>query len=186
MMTEVPALPDPLVVVVDAQPMADSRIVAQMFYKRHADVLRMIRDLLRLKPELERNFAFELDRVATGNGGARKSPFYHCDESGFMVLVMGFTGEAALTIKLRFIEQFRAMRDRLNTPRMRDWELRERESARRATVGAKALCVRKREKPILESERRGLLAAVQIPLPITHPQIEDVQPEQRAARESER
>jgi Rha family phage regulatory protein len=167
---DLPALPDPLLTVHDAQPVADSRIVAKTFGKRHADVLRTIRDLLRMHPDLERNFAFLIDAYEAGKGALRKSPYYLMNEDGFMLLVMGFTGEAAVLLKLRFIAAYTAMRDLLNmqrdalNERMRDWELRERESAQRGTVGGKALCVRKREKPALEGEHRSILQAVQLTL----------------------
>lgn len=170
-MIDLPALPDPLLTVHEAQPMADSRIVGKMFAgKPHRKVLGDIRLLLTRKPELEHEFVLKSDNVRTGNGGTRRTPFYLMTETGFMMLVMRYTGESALTIQLKFVQAFKAMRAVLNAERdllaarMRDWELRERESAQRGTIGAKALCVRKREKPALEGEQRSILEAVQLTL----------------------
>ncbi|WP_434110421.1 hypothetical protein [Paraburkholderia caffeinilytica] len=62
------ALPDPLLVVHEGEPRADSCIVAKILGKLHADVLRMIRDLLKTRPEPERSFAFLIDVMGVHNG----------------------------------------------------------------------------------------------------------------------
>ncbi|MGF6674171.1 hypothetical protein [Paraburkholderia sp. WSM4174] len=51
---------------------------------------------------------------------------------------------------------------------MRDWELRERESKLRGTVGARALNTRKREIPALEVEHTDILRAVQLTLKLDY------------------
>ncbi|WP_322061136.1 Rha family transcriptional regulator [Paraburkholderia sp. J63] len=143
-MIDLPALPDPLLTVRDARPMADSRIVAKMFGKRHDNVIRDVRALISTDKTCRLNFEETYGEVRGPNGGARKRLFYLMTEEGFMLLVMGFTGAAALAMKLRFIHAFQEMRAVLDAQRatfaeqMRDWELRERESKQRGTVGAKA------------------------------------------------
>jgi hypothetical protein len=110
-------------------------------------------------------------------------------EEGFMLLVMGFAGDAALAVKRKFIPAFQAMRAAPNAQReafdarIREWELRVRESASRATVGSKDLLARRREKPALEDERRDLLDTVQLTLrlglrddPRTDPSCEGKKP----------
>ncbi|SAL05980.1 Phage regulatory protein Rha (Phage_pRha) [Caballeronia calidae] len=172
-MIDLPALPDPLLTVREGEPRADSRVVAKLFDKRHDHVLRDIHELVKSAPELEPNFGESFEVYASGNGAKRNRPYFLMAEQGLMLLVMGFTGEKALAIKMRFVAAFKEMRDLLNAhraafaERMRDWELRERESAQRGTVGAKAICVRKREKPALECERHSILDAVQLTLKLT-------------------
>lgn len=168
------ALPDPLLIVRDAQPMADSRIVARMFAtKPHRNVLVDIRQLLTRKPELEQEFLLLIDEYKAGKGASRKTPYYLMTEAGFMMLVMRFTGEAALTVQLKFVQAFKEMRSILNAQResfaerMRDWELRERESKARGSVGGRALNTRKREIPALEAEHGDILRAVQLTLKLT-------------------
>ncbi|WP_224041221.1 Rha family transcriptional regulator, partial [Paraburkholderia unamae] len=70
------ALPDPLLTVHEAQPMADSRMVARMFGKRHSNVIRAIRNLERSLPELTIEYEPALDLIAQPNGGSRDCLYY--------------------------------------------------------------------------------------------------------------
>lgn len=99
-----------LVSIQDGGVFANSREVAAKFGKRHADVLRTIDQLIAQAPELaERNFAFSGYQDETG----RSLPAYDLDRDGFALLAMGFTGKSALKWKLRYIEAFNMMEERL-------------------------------------------------------------------------
>ena len=86
--------------------------IAEVFGKRHADVLRSINNLTAELPETDqRNFAL-VDFV---DKKGEKQPCYNVTRDGFTLLVMGFTGKKALAFKLAYINQFNAMEAALST-----------------------------------------------------------------------
>ena len=101
-------------------PVTTSKLVAEKFDKRHADVIRAIEDIMSQLPEIEhkRIFALVYENIKIGNGAERKSPIYMLTRDGFSLLVMGFTGDKALKFKLEFIEAFNKMEQiiKSNTP----------------------------------------------------------------------
>ena len=90
--------------------------VAKNFQKKHSDVLREIDRLRSILPKtfVERNFAFLFRIVPTGNGGTRKVRQCALTRDALSLLVMGFTGKAAIMWKLRYIEAFNAMEQALH------------------------------------------------------------------------
>lgn len=85
--------------------MADSRNVATYFDKRHADVLRDIRNLHCTADFRERNFApFKINDLA-GEGTSH----VEMTKDGFVFLAMGFTGPKAALFKERYITAFNVM-----------------------------------------------------------------------------
>lgn len=91
-----------------------SLIVADRFGKAHRDVLRAI-DNLEIQDEYRlRNFAqTEASRPSPLNGAPIKSRAISMTRDGFVLLVMGFTGKAAMEWKIRFLEAFNAMEAQL-------------------------------------------------------------------------
>lgn len=89
--------------------------VAKNFQKKHSDVLREIDRLRSILPKtfVERNFAFLFRIVPTGNGGTRKVRQCALTRDALSLLVMGFTGKAAIMWKLRYIEAFNTMEQAL-------------------------------------------------------------------------
>ena len=93
--------------------------VAQFFGKRHDNVLRAIRVLIRETVSEDRllNFEETVDVRENPSGGAPISmPAYRMDREGFMLLAMGFTGKEALRWKLAFIAAFNRMEAELQKP----------------------------------------------------------------------
>jgi len=93
--------------------------VAQFFGKRHDNVLRAIRVLIREMASDDRllNFEETVDVRENPSGGAPISmPAYRMDREGFMLLAMGFTGKEALRWKLAFIAAFNRMEAELQKP----------------------------------------------------------------------
>ncbi|WP_315360686.1 Rha family transcriptional regulator [Neisseria bacilliformis] len=109
--------------VKNSQTITTTEFVAQAFKKRHDHVLRNIDELL---ADLDPAFAaqnFRETETLRDNpltGGKTKSRAYELTKDGFMLLVMGFTGKAALAIKIAYIQAFNAMAaaltGRLKTP----------------------------------------------------------------------
>ena len=102
------------------QVVTDSRVVAKEFGKRHADVLRALRKLMAQMPDGGvRNFA-HTPVIDAQNG--KTYDVYQMTKDGFMLLVMGFTGEKALRVKLAFIEAFNRMMDFIRSQQNGAWE----------------------------------------------------------------
>lgn len=91
-----------------------SRCVAQVFEKNHKDVLRDIRAVVDTNPDAdftERNFALSEYTDPTG----RKLPEYLLTRDGTMLLIMGYTGPKAMTLKTAYIKRFNEMEAVLKT-----------------------------------------------------------------------
>lgn len=89
---------------------ANSLLVAKIFGKRHADVLRSIETILQpdegLSEEFrQRNFALSSYRSEQN----KKLPCYNLTRDGFTLLVMGFTGPKAMRFKEAYIRRFNEM-----------------------------------------------------------------------------
>lgn len=102
-----------LVKVVDGTPKADSRTVAEVFNKRHDDVLRAIRNLDCSDEFRARNFA-ETPYVHPQNH--RTYNIYEMTRDGFTFLAMGFTGTKAALWKESYIEAFNKLERQVSAP----------------------------------------------------------------------
>lgn len=102
---------DPIVFVKDGHVFADSREVAAYFEKRHDDVMKAIRALIKTEPDLGvRNFS-ETPYVEAQNGQTYKC--FVMDREGFELLGMGFTGKKALRWKISYVRAFKTMEAQL-------------------------------------------------------------------------
>lgn len=89
--------------------------VAEAFEKKHADVLRKIDQVLTQVPDIfnKRNFALIENSIKVGFG-ERIERMYELTKDGFMLLVMGFTGEKAMQTKIAFIDAFNWMAEQIS------------------------------------------------------------------------
>ena len=97
--------------ITENTPAVRSDILAEHFNRSHKNVLRDIAKILSKCPESFRRLNFEpmfID-VKIGNGATRKDRAYLLTRDAFSLLVMGFTGAAAIQWKLRYIEAFNAL-----------------------------------------------------------------------------
>lgn len=97
------------VTALDGVPMVSSRKVAEIFGKRHDNVMRDIKniidDLLKIEePNWKRNFV-----ESTYKDRGKKYPEYLLTRDGFTLLAMGFTGKDAIKFKLAYINRFNEM-----------------------------------------------------------------------------
>jgi len=102
--------------VKNSQTVTTSEFIAQAFKKQHKDVLRSIDNLL---ADIDPAFAaqnFRETETSTQNnlGFTVKNRAYELTKDGFMLLVMGFTGKAALAIKIAYIQAFNKMAEMLS------------------------------------------------------------------------
>ena len=100
------------IIIENNRPVVSSRNVAEVFKKRHADVIRSIQGIECDKSFTERNFALSEYQDKTG----RLLPEYLMTRNGFTLLAMGFTGEKAMQWKIKYIEAFNKMEAELANP----------------------------------------------------------------------
>lgn len=110
----------------NGEPVASSRQIAESFGKSHDNVLKSIENLVGglvkindtpgvLKNEQTPMF-YKTEYTHEQNG--QTYPMYLMNRDGFSLLVMGFTGKAALEWKLKYIQAFNEMEKKLRAPQM--------------------------------------------------------------------
>lgn len=109
-----PAPLSPSVSIHSGRPATTSLEVAKFFGKRHDNVLRDIDALLSQLPEnsLQPNFEETYQEQETPFG-VKQIRVFILYRDGFMLLVMGYTGKKALSMKLPYIEAFNRMEEEL-------------------------------------------------------------------------
>lgn len=101
-----------LVIEDKGTPATTSRIIAREFNINHRDLLRTIRITI----EGVNDEKFTMRNFALRDFGTVKGNIYQeyvISENGAMLLIMGFTGQKALSIKVQFINAFNAMKSEL-------------------------------------------------------------------------
>lgn len=88
-------------------PVVSSRYVAEIFGKRHDNVLQSITDLKNQVSEDFRILNFKEASYKDSTG--RKLPEYLLTRDGFTLLAMGFTGKKAIQFKIAYINRFNEM-----------------------------------------------------------------------------
>ena len=107
--------------VVNSGVFTTSLSVANVFNKRHSDILAQIREFP-TDDFTERNFPLS---EYTDNTG-RKLPCYNLTRDGFSLLVMGFTGARAYKWKIEFIEAFNKMEAMIKAAKNNDLNLQSK------------------------------------------------------------
>lgn len=113
---------DDAVFIQNEQVKTTSLKVAEIFKKRHDNVVRKIDGFFELEHHLNfedkqnriknfasANFSAHVQTVEIGNGATRESKYYEMTKDGFIFLVMGFTGEEAALTKIAYINTFNQM-----------------------------------------------------------------------------
>ena len=99
----------------NGEPVASSRQIAENFGKDHNHVMR---DIKALEEGVSKNgqtpMFYKTEYTHEQNG--QTYPMYLMNRDGFSLLVMGFTGKAALEWKLKYIAAFNEMEKKLTTP----------------------------------------------------------------------
>lgn len=109
---EIKRAAEPIVFVNESEAVTTSRTVAEMFEKKHKNVIRDIENLiteLKIEPSgtifAEQNFYKSTYKDSTG----RELPSYILTRDGFTLLAMGFTGAKAIQFKVAYINAFNRM-----------------------------------------------------------------------------
>lgn len=99
--------------IIKGQIMVSSLEVAEKFNKRHTHVLDIIKGFHNDLSTAEFSALFILSSYIASNG--KKNYKYLMNRDGFSLLCMGFTGKKALDWKLKYINAFNQMEERLKT-----------------------------------------------------------------------
>jgi len=146
----------------------DSRAVAIAFGKSHKHVIRTIRAMHASQhPEIEQHARSNFGLSAYTDSTGRSLPMYRMTAKGLSELAMGFSGDKARVVRIRFINAFEAVaqrlaeRERSITERLHDLARREASSELKGRVGSMLMHERRREKPELAAERAALESLAQ-------------------------
>ena len=103
------------IAVIDGQPTTTTQDIADVYGKRHDDVLRIVRQRMNAVPDewRFRNFAeASIDRPQT-NGGTVAYPVIRMTKKGFHFVVGKFTGAKAVAHQIAFADEFERMESEL-------------------------------------------------------------------------
>ncbi|MEC4924076.1 Rha family transcriptional regulator [Escherichia coli] len=96
-----------LVMVAGDSVLTTSVKVAEFFGKSHKNVLRKIRQIISECPDDFARLNFEPTDFIDKNGDIQ--PMFNMTKDGYMLVVMGFTGKAAMKMKVAYIQAFNWM-----------------------------------------------------------------------------
>ena len=99
-----------------------SNLVAELFEKRHDNILRDIRELLE---SCSKEFAFLNYEESTYKVKGKEYPCYNLSKDGFTMLAMGFTGEKATQFKELYINKFNEMERLITSQRLAKLEFKD-------------------------------------------------------------
>lgn len=146
-----------LVFMQNDQALTNSLLVAEKFRKEHYHVLEVLRDLIAKignsgfveNQQINNMFALVEQEVPMPVGdGMKKSPMYIMNRDGFILLVMGFTGEKALRFKLEFIAAFNRMEKQLKQPLLPEVQMQHLEEI----ISLKDEIIRDKDRIISQAE----------------------------------
>ncbi len=151
-----------------AELVTDSRAVAIAFGKNHQHVMRTIRSMhVSRHPEIAAHALSNFGQSSYANAQGKTQPMYRMTADGLSELAMGFSGDKARIVRIRFIAAFKSVaqrladRERSITERLHDLSRREAPSEVKGRIGSLLMNERKREKPEFSAERAALEALSQ-------------------------
>lgn len=141
-----------LVLIKNNKAVCTSLQVAEKFGKRHKNVMRDIRGLL--KNEHTKHMFKISSYIEKQNG--QEYPMCYMNRDGFSLLAMGFTGEKALSWKIKYINAFNSMEEMLkerNTQLWADTRQNNKENRLKETDVIKQLIDYAKEQGSTHSDR---------------------------------
>lgn len=105
-----------LIEIRNKQAVTTSLQIAEVFGKKHSNVIRAIDNVL--KNELVKKLFMKGSYI---DSKGEKRPMYYMNRDGFSLLAMGFTGKKALEWKIMYINAFNTMEALLNEKSTENW-----------------------------------------------------------------
>ncbi len=99
-----------------------SNLVAEVFEKRHDNVIRDIKEILKNCSSEFSSLNFE---ESTYSVRGKEYPCYNLTKDGFTMLAMGFTGEKAVQFKELYISKFNEMERILTSQKLAKIEIKD-------------------------------------------------------------
>lgn len=125
----------------------DSLIVARVFEKRHDNVLKDIKGIIKENPEILGLLKFEESSYL--NSQNKEQPKYNLSKDALMLLVMGYSTKRAMKIKIKYIQEFNRMQRYIHLKEKREEiEEKERISIEKGSDHGRGLYDRKVEKHV--------------------------------------
>ena len=156
-----------------AELVTDSRAVALAFGKRHKNVLQTIERMLHsVHPEIAQHGRLNFQPSSYVNAQGKRQPMYRMTAKGLSELAMSFSGDQSRVIRIRFLNAFEEVAERLAraertiAEQLLDLERREMPSKVKGQIGSKLMNERRVEKPAFADERRVLESIAQPALPL--------------------
>ena len=151
----------------------DSRAVAIAFGKRHKDVLRAIDRRMRSpRPAISDHYRRNFAPVEFLDAKGERRQMYRMTAKGLSELAMGFTGDDACEVRIRFLNAFEQVATRIAnaeksiTEMLLDLERKETPSKVKGQIGSKLMNERRKEKPEFAAKRAVLESISQPALPL--------------------
>ncbi|PHM54547.1 Rha family transcriptional regulator [Xenorhabdus sp. KK7.4] len=154
-----------MVTAVQDKVVTTSLKIASYFGKRHDNVLRKIRQVRDECPDDFAALNFEEADFIDKNGDVQ--PMFNLTKDGYMLVVMGFTGKAAMQIKVNYIRAFNWMAEQIDRWKDLGEEAQHRHALKvakseiKARMGSRMMNDRKKEKKLLELEYEQILSLTQ-------------------------
>jgi Rha family phage regulatory protein len=98
-----------LVIIQEEKALTTSLKVAEVFGKRHDNVLRDIETLIKDLKEVSEKDALNFEEISYSDSYQRVKKAYQMNRDGFTLLAMGYTGKEALKFKTAYINAFNEM-----------------------------------------------------------------------------
>lgn len=108
---------DELIILRRKEAVTTSLMVAEVFHKRHDDVLKSIHNLDCSDDFTHRNFAVSTYEDASG----KSNPMYYITRDGFTFLAMGYRGKKAAEFKEAYINAFNQMEKAITERQSAEW-----------------------------------------------------------------
>lgn len=154
-----------MVMAIQGKAFTTSQKIADYFGKSHKNVLRKIRQTINECPDDFARLNYEPADFIDKNGETQ--PMYKLTKDGYMLVVMGFTGAAAMLIKVKYIQAFNWMVGQLTRWHEMGEQAQHRHALKvaksevKARIGSKMMNARKREKKLLAMEFDQILSLTQ-------------------------
>lgn len=157
----------PLVSAIDGEARASTLVIARGVEQGHASVIKLLRKHIAAFQEFGHvDFKSEVVHRKQGGGSVREYAMLNEHQAGLLIAFMRNTPRA-VKFKVELIRDFFRMRSELSRREVDLWQqlqaviAKEVESKVRASFGSHLMLERKREIPLLDSERQRLESEIQ-------------------------